>query len=133
MAILGQVEITVSSEGQVLKEYDPPSADVLDGSASPQATDPKRIVKYIEATPGANFSINYSASKGMRFGRAKYLVLSTSVDGQAVSSPAVFKKEFLEENESFSDTLTGATTWNGSKSLLSQFCWRKLQTSKSLS
>jgi len=132
MAIIDKIEVTISSGGKVLEEYDPASDDNLNNHVALAERYPKGIVKYIEAIPGANFEINYSVKKGIRFRRADFLDLGTRVNGKSISSPIVLQNAF-KENKTLTKALVGSETWDGSRWLSRRFCWRQLQTSKSIS
>ena len=130
MAIIDKVEITISSGGNVLQEYDVLSDDHLsvlneDGSES---TAPK-VVKYIEAKPGAKFSINYSINDGQDLSTARYLGFRTDFDGQRMLSPCV-SCEVYSLMGAFRATRKGSRTGSGAGWKESPYYWKELRSSK---
>jgi hypothetical protein len=132
MAILANLEVTISSGGTTSHEYnvDPGEvSDILsDSSIQPAAT----VVKYIEAIPGAEFQINYKITGEQDFGKADYLVFETYVDGQIISSP-IIRGEKLDEQGCFAYTREGAMSCEGAVWRVKPFRWRELLTSKQVS
>ncbi|OCT51328.1 hypothetical protein CLCR_08706 [Cladophialophora carrionii] len=98
MAVIDNVEVTISSNRTALREYAVPTDDdsgVIHDDHSPAT----KVVKYyIEAVPGASFEINYSVMEGQEFGKADYLSLKTWVDGRKVLAPVV-KPHHLQYSE----------------------------------
>lgn len=73
MAVLDKVEVQIKCNGQVLPEYD-----------DPEATGPSDgliITKYIEAIPGAQFSIDATLPKGYQFHGANAARITLRMDG----------------------------------------------------
>ncbi|EXJ58343.1 hypothetical protein A1O7_05768 [Cladophialophora yegresii CBS 114405] len=99
MAVIDNVEITISSNGSALQEYAVPANDDA-GVDHGNQSDATKIVKcYIEAVPGANFEIRYSIKEGQEFGNADYLSLNTWVDGQKVLAPIVEPRHLRHADE----------------------------------
>ncbi|KAK5212511.1 hypothetical protein LTR47_009830 [Exophiala xenobiotica] len=125
MAILGNLEVTISSGGNTLQEYDVDPGEVAnimsDSSIQPAAT----IVKYIEAIPGAEFQINSKITKRQDFGKADYLIFYTCVDGQKITSP-VITGEKLDEQGCFAYTREGALSCEGAVWKMNPFRWKEL-------
>ncbi|KAG9775160.1 hypothetical protein KCU88_g5185, partial [Aureobasidium melanogenum] len=95
MAILNNVEITVASDGQPVREYQPPADDREALHACKLFPNSPTVVKYIEATPGAQFQIEYRMTGQKTFGdsEADSLTLRTFIDGGYVPSPVRLKAE----------------------------------------
>ena len=91
MAIIDKVEVTISSGGAVVHEYAVPvNDDMIDEDDI--HPDSKKVIKYIEAIPGANFAINYSLKGKQDFGTADYLGFSTWIDGYKMNSPLALRE-----------------------------------------
>ncbi|KAL2408236.1 hypothetical protein ABEF95_002531 [Exophiala dermatitidis] len=95
MAILDDVLITVSSDGKEVGEYQPPADDREALNARKLFPNSPTVVKYIEATPGAQFQIEYRVTGRKAFGdsEADSLTLRTFIDGGYVPSPVRLKAE----------------------------------------
>ena len=128
MAIIGKVEITISSGGKVLQDYALTQDD--DGLAdSDLHPDSAKIIKYIQATPGSRFELNYALKKGQSFGKADYASFSTWIDGQKMVSPTIKKQQYLRA-KSLSKTRDGAYDGNSSHWEKRPYFWSDLLTSE---
>ena len=134
MAIIDKVEITISSGGQILTEYDVPLDDdtVMDDypELSPESS---KVVKYIAAIPGANFEINYLVTEVQPFGGADFLSFKTWIDGHRILSPIATLENYLRRKGRYSKAKEGSESGSGSHWEMRPFIWRQLLTSKSLS
>ncbi|KAK5465125.1 hypothetical protein LTS15_001688 [Exophiala xenobiotica] len=133
MAVLANLEVTISSQGNTLQEYDVDPGEVSDilsdSSSQPAAT----IVKYIEAIPGAEFQINSKITKRQAFGMADYLIFNTYVDGQHILSP-VIKWKNLDGRGCYAYTEAGVVSREeGAVWRKNPFRWRELLTSEQVS
>ncbi|KAJ4509008.1 hypothetical protein HRR86_007558 [Exophiala dermatitidis] len=130
MAILNNVEITVASDGQPVREYQPPADDREALNACKLFPNSPTVVKYIEATPGGQFQIRYLLTGHQSFEGADYLSLDTAIDGQDIRSPAVLKESYISRKgdswSRYEDVVEGAETGSRSKTTLSPFYWREL-------
>ena len=130
MAIIDKVEVTISSDGDVLQEYDvdPDDHPVLrnDDGSLPTA---RKSVKYIEATPGANFQIHYSINEGQPASTAFYFAFSTRIDGQRVLSPRITTIEYRIK-KTFAQIRSGSRSGNGANWTVAPFYWKELMTGK---
>ncbi|KAL2423335.1 hypothetical protein ABEF95_006658 [Exophiala dermatitidis] len=130
MAILNNVEITVSSDGKPVQEYQPPTDDREALKACSPFPNSPIVVKYIEATPGAHFQIEYQVTGDQQFGRADALALYTDIDGKALRSPIVSKETYGfskgHSSSRFTAIKKGAETGYGSQTMLSLFYRREL-------
>ncbi|KAJ9498432.1 hypothetical protein H2202_006119 [Exophiala xenobiotica] len=125
MAILGNFELTISSQGRTLQEYNADTdegASFLKDSPDQQAA---TIIKYIEATPRAEFQINYKVTGKLDFGEADHISFHTSIDGQGIRSPIVTRKEF-DKRGSHAFTKTGGLRCDDDVWKLHPFCWKEL-------
>ncbi|KAJ4540447.1 hypothetical protein HRR83_009554 [Exophiala dermatitidis] len=133
MAILNNVEITVASDGQPVREYQPPADDREALNACKLFPNSPTVVKYIEATPGGQFQIRYLLTGHQSFEGADYLSLDTAIDGQDIRSPAVLKESYISRKgdswSRYEDVVEGAETGSRSKTTLSPFYWRELSRS----
>lgn len=87
--MIDKAEVTISSGGSVLHEYDAPPDDDTAISDINLPHGRSTVIKYIEAIVGANFEITYSVRKDQALGKATYLAFSTYVDGQKTLSSVV--------------------------------------------
>ncbi len=129
MAVLGNLEVTISSQGNTLQEYyvDPGAvANILSGSSTQQAA---TVIKYIEATPKAEFQITYKTIGELDFGKADYIVFRTFVDGQRLTSPCVEQKD-LDKQGYYACSRSGAVRCDEVVSKLHPFCWKELSISE---
>lgn len=131
MAVLGKIEVTVSSGGRVLPEYtvDP---DVVENHEAAKNGNAPMFVKYIESTPGEEFAIHYKLLAGQDFGTADYIGLRSYFDGTYLAG-SVFDHLRYVMKGSLSATRYGAQyDVNDHTSIEKHFFWKELQTSKSL-
>ncbi|EXJ85236.1 hypothetical protein A1O3_05911 [Capronia epimyces CBS 606.96] len=127
MAILGKVEVTISSGGKTCQEYQPSADDNGALSAYVSSKGSSTIVKYIEAIPGANFQIDYVVKGHHSFHKFDYLSLSTYVDGQSVVSPIVTEEEYKKSHSrQLNRSTRGAESGAGSERKLHPFRWKEL-------
>ncbi len=143
MAIIGKFEITISSGGKVLREYNVPEdhiKDVVEGG-KPVKSDKqvkakggrrvnhsRAVLKYVEAVPGANFCIKYLMKDRRPLGDADCVAFNTQVDGIDVASPVAADEDF-EEKEMFSEVCKGDIIGGGDDMKLHPFCWTNLSLS----
>jgi hypothetical protein len=139
MAIIGKFEVTITSGGKVLPEYDVAADDQVDHEGDKkaqvyglvEAKEPtkscERVFRYVEATPDVNFEINYKMGAKQAFGSASHITFCTSVDGQGIFSPIARKKEH-RKIDAFSTISEGDSSWCGSEMKLHRFCWTQLST-----
>ncbi|OCT51327.1 hypothetical protein CLCR_08659 [Cladophialophora carrionii] len=140
MAIIGNFEVTITSGGKVLREYDVAEEDRVDdegdkavqsighGKKKAKSAKGQRCFKYVEATPDANFEIGYKMSGGEQaFGCASHITFRTSVDGHSITSPIVYK-EIYQKSGTFSTIREGDLSWCGSEMNLHRFYWAPLST-----
>jgi hypothetical protein len=83
MAVLGDIEITVVSDGEVSAEYDYPHPK--------NKGDAKTTEKFIEAHTGAKFAIRYAIKPTFRFYRANRLLVSVHADGRLLKGTSLTK------------------------------------------
>ncbi|KAK5190799.1 hypothetical protein LTR92_009452 [Exophiala xenobiotica] len=125
MAVLGKLEVTISSQGRKLQEYnvdtDEGASILKDSAAQQDAT----IIKYIEATPRAEFQINYKVTGKLDFGEADHISFHTSIDGQRIRSPYVRREEF-DKRDSQAFTRTGSLRCDDAVWKQHPFCWKEL-------
>ncbi|KAJ9646244.1 hypothetical protein H2204_000907 [Knufia peltigerae] len=129
MAVLGKIEVTVSSGGRVLPEYtvDP---DVVEKHEAAKNGNAPMIVKYIESTPGEEFAIHYKLLEGQDFGTADYIGLRSYFDGTNLAG-SVFDHCRYVLKGSLSATRYGAQyDVNDHTSMLKCFLWKELQTTE---
>ena len=86
MAILSKFEATVSVDGNKLTEFDAGEDDL-------ENAEEKTIVKYIESTPGAEFSLDF-AVKPKYNPKCGYLAWVLYIDGQYAIGVVMSKDEF---------------------------------------
>lgn len=132
MAILNNIDISVSSDGKTVQEYQPSADD--DGALNAHLSSGGRssIVKYIEAIPGANFQIDYVVQGTQEFDKADYFAFHTYVDGQSIHSPVMAKDSYEKTHPRyFSSRKPGREFYDGSKWSMRPFYWKELLTSKS--
>ncbi|ETI22681.1 hypothetical protein G647_06757 [Cladophialophora carrionii CBS 160.54] len=139
MAIIGNLEVTITSGGKVLREYGVAEEDQVDREGDPKAQRVGRRCKkvstvmtekcfaYVEATPDANFEIGYKMSGKLAFGRASHIIFGTSVDGHDIISPSVDKEEY-QKSGAFSSVDEGDMSTCGSETNLHRFYWAPLST-----
>jgi hypothetical protein len=139
MAIIGKFEVTITSGGNVLREYDVAAEDQVDHEGDKQAQidglvggeqptlNNERIFRYIEATPDVNFEINYKMGAKQAFGSASHISFHTFVDGRRIISPKARKAKYRNSG-TFSRTKEGDLSGCGSEMKLHRFCWTQLST-----
>lgn len=128
MAILKNFELTITSGGRTLQEYDvgPDEENSPDDLATLK---PPSIVKYVEAIPGANFQINYATKRRIPFGRADHLTFQTYLDGQEVWSP-VMLPEHNQSGGGFHHVQEGMESERGAPEELRPYYWTEILTSE---
>lgn len=131
MAVLGTFEVTVSSEGRTLKEYEvePDDPAFATDDSTPEEVN---MAKYVEAIDGAGFQIKYALGRGLEFAKANYLSCWVYIDGKYMTGDALPRADY-QKNQSASGTIIGATIWNGNDLRVMPFQWRELLTSGILS
>lgn len=101
MAIIHPFEVTISSGGELLREYDGPPDEIDDnensqnkensGSEGSEGSkndqNPPSVLKYVEATEGARFKINYHVRAECYLGPSDCLEFATYVDGIDIGGP----------------------------------------------
>jgi hypothetical protein len=140
MAVIDNVEVTISSRFSTLQEFPLPIDDHSgdDDGDHPSCT---KIVKcYIGAVPGANFEINYSIKGGQTFRNSimesqtsedvDYLSFNTWVDGRRVLAPIV-EPERLQHGD-WSVFREGSRSGSGSYWVVQPYTWAALLSSKSI-
>ncbi|KIW66850.1 hypothetical protein PV04_06141 [Phialophora macrospora] len=139
MAIIGKFEVTITSGGKVLREYDFAADDQVDHEGDKRAQvdglagrkrstqSHERIFRYVEATPDANFEISYKMGPKQAFGCASHICFLTSVDGRRICSPMAQKEEYRKSG-TFSSTKKGDLSICGSEMKLHRFCWTQIST-----
>ena len=141
MAIIDKFEVTISSGGIVLQEYNVPEDHIEDTvkGGKPVRSDKrvkggrrvnrsKSAFKYVEAVPGAKFSINYSMSNRQLLDEADCVSFLTEIDGVVITSPIATDDQF-DENDTYSEICEGDTSGNGVDMKLHPLCWTNLSMS----
>ncbi|KIW66851.1 hypothetical protein PV04_06143 [Phialophora macrospora] len=124
MAVIDNVEVSISSRHHDLQEFPVPIDDEAWGDYSDHPSCTKIVKRYIEAVPGANFEINYSIKTGQTYGCADYLSFNTWVDGQRVLAPVVEPHRLLHRDWSVSRQ--GSRSGIGSKWVIQPYTWALL-------
>ncbi|KAJ9609591.1 hypothetical protein H2200_005918 [Cladophialophora chaetospira] len=108
MAIIGNFEVTIAGEGEVLHEYDVAAEDQVDPSKKDASNNEPAskyedlrarattVFKYVEAVPGLNFQISYTAQSKGRLPARGYFSFPTTIDGHCVSQPIVTAKDLAK-------------------------------------
>ena len=143
MAIIDKLEVTVTSGGAALQEYDVHSDDQIDpgGKRKSRRNDSrndrvsaarnKKVFKYVEAVPGTNFEIRYSARGKHGLKQQDFLSFGTYINGQRFAAPA-FTYESLSGHAKHTQMREGTPSGNGSELKVQPWCWTELSTSKSV-
>ena len=129
MAILDKVEITITSGGRTLQEYDVAADEIADIQNNSSHKDSPHVVKYIEAIPGANFQITYTLKTKFSFGKGNYVRLATSIDGHYVTTPTITAQQYHEAGIC-TKVRIGASSGRGPQWQVSPFYWKDLVTSE---
>jgi hypothetical protein len=143
MAIVGNFEVTVVTDGKALEELEVAQEDQIDPdqqvrdkrgtvtSSRPSKNYRRTIFRYIEATPGASFQVQY-VGRALRFGSEKHFILfSTSLNGQHQCSVIADSSDVTTDGQ-FSFMEQGAHVRGGSKCEIRPWCWGRLETSRSI-
>lgn len=131
MAKLDKLEVTISSGGRVLPEYnvDPSGIEVHEAAHAGNAP---TIVKYIESTPGVEFAMNCKVLKGQKFGKADQIAFYTFCDGKHLGGQVFSRSSVKSTKPQFYTQRSTKYTVDGSQWLEKCSCWKELQTSKQL-
>jgi hypothetical protein len=139
MAVIDNVEVTISSRHNALQEFPVPMIDHPGGDNGDHPSCTKIVKCYIEAVPGANFEINYSIKGGQTFRNSimesqtsedvDYLSFNTWVDGRRVLAPIV-EPERLQHGD-WSVCREGSRSGSGSNWVVQLYTWAALLSSKS--
>ncbi len=83
MAILDNIEVRIKCDGEILAEYDDPDEDA--------PHDTRTTTKFIEATPGAKFTLEVSIMPGYSFHGTDGVYISRRMDGQRCNPSMISK------------------------------------------
>lgn len=122
MAILHDVEVTISAKGKRLKEYDD---DAEEPSPSNTAT------KYIEALTGASFQVHYTIKPALQF-KSSGIVIRIEIDGEHMDSDVLIRGQHLKETNRvcYSSTFNGARRFQNQGWTLQAFIFAEIKTSR---
>jgi len=132
MAILDKVEITITSGGKVLQEYDVEADEVAAIKEESSYKESSHVVKYIEAIPGAEFQLNYTLKENFSFGQANYTRFETKIDGKRLFK-VVIEAERYHRAGTYTSTRSGAHSRGDARWEERPLYWKDLLISKSIS
>ena len=126
MAILDLFECQVLVDGVPLQEYD-------DDEENGQSAATNFVMKYIEATSGANFAVKFHVMPGYQFEDADLFVWEITIDGYVLERPGVDKENFIKsKNVGLSTTRFGSRYGSGSEWFLRKFQFSEIATGEEL-
>ena len=120
---MGIYQASISTEHGVLPElYDPDSE--ADG------TDSTRVVKYLQAKDGANFSVHFQLSPGYKFRASECVAVDIYLDGQRMVRPVIPKDAYEDGRNNFAGYSKGALEGKNSAWTLRRFKFGGLKLCK---
>ncbi|KAK4939607.1 hypothetical protein LTR10_020107 [Elasticomyces elasticus] len=127
MAILDKVEITITTGGRVLQEYDVDADEVAEIKCDSSHKDSPHVVKYIEAIPGADFQLKYTMKENFSFGQANFIAFNTTIDGKRVAGPTISCEKYRRAGI-YTKIRSGIASGRGSRWEERPFYWKNLST-----
>jgi hypothetical protein len=128
MAVIGLFGCQVLVDGKALEERRYEEDD--DDSEYPEATEV--ATRYIEAVPGANFTIKLDVMPGYCFGNADHLGADFKLDGQLQDRPVIAKSHY-SKSEGYSYTHFGVYSRTGTESTIRKYHFGNITTRKRFS
>ena len=122
MAILHDVDVTISAKGKKLPEYDDDAGELGTNNA---------VTKYIEALTGADFKIHYTIKPSFRL-KSSGISVRVTIDGEYMDAHVLSRNEHLMHlsRESYSGSFTGSRRFQNQGWTLQTFTFAEIKTSR---